>query len=103
KLANFTLSAVKPKSELRRPSVERNRYFDIFPGFFMCGTRLIVRTLGTRARNETGEVVTGRRPNVDKRRRGSNGRPHRPLDSSAIDSVLSRNLSLSKHVGSRSQ
>ena len=33
KPAHFTLSAVKPKSELKRPSVERNRYFAIFPGF----------------------------------------------------------------------
>jgi hypothetical protein len=50
------------------------------PAFFpLSGTRLMARTLVSRAWNEAGEVVTGRRPN-DKRRRGSNNRSHRPLD-----------------------
>ena len=101
--------------------------------FPLSGTRLTVRTLGTQARNLRRDRslpplrllagigfcvlaalvgigldgwpcdATGRRPNVDNRCRGSKSRPHRPLDSSASDSVLSRNLSLSKHVESRSQ
>src|SRR5215510_125090 len=72
-------------------------------GPLMWGTRLMVHTLGTRAWNEAGEVVTERRPNVDNRRRGWNSRPDRLLDTSACDSVLSRNLSLSKRLESCSQ
>jgi len=44
----------------------------------LSGTRLMARTLGGR---------TGRRPNVDNRRRSWNSRPDRLLDTSACDSV----------------
>jgi hypothetical protein len=44
----------------------------------LSGTRLMAQTLGGR---------TGRRPNVDNRRRSWNSRPDRLLDTSACDSV----------------
>src|SRR5262249_6410405 len=72
------------------------RHYACWPGFF--STSVGRYRLGWMALRRDREA-----PNVDNRRRGSNSRPHRRLDSSASDSVLSRNLSLSKHVESRSQ